>query len=399
MLQNKRILLGVCGGISAYKSVDLVSRLKKAGAEVQVVMTEAATHFVTPLTFQTMSNNVVHVEMFNQLSNMNVEHISLAKWADCIVIAPATANTMAKLAYGIADNMLSTVALAARSPILLAPAMNTGMLRAEATQKSLAILSARSGVEILPTGSGLLACQDVGEGKMAEPKEILSYIDRALTKKTLQDVEITITAGPTLERIDPVRFVSNHSSGKMGYALAKAAADRGAKVHLISGPSRLEAPVGVDFIPVESTEEMFRAVESLFSRTRVLIKAAAPSDFKPAHYTEEKIKKRESGEMTIALRPNPDIAKHFGAIKGDRVIVGFAAESHNMRTYAEKKLKEKNFNFIVANNITEKDAGFRADTNRVEIFFSDGKAESLPIMDKSALAEIILDKVEQELES
>ncbi|VEJ35589.1 DNA/pantothenate metabolism flavoprotein [Aedoeadaptatus ivorii] len=399
MLQNKRILLGVCGGISAYKSVDLVSRLKKAGAEVQVVMTEAATHFVTPLTFQTMSNNVVHVEMFNQLSNMNVEHISLAKWADCIVIAPATANTMAKLAYGIADNMLSTVALAARSPILLAPAMNTGMLRAEATQKSLAILSARSGVEILPTGSGLLACQDVGEGKMAEPKEILSYIDRALTKKTLQDVEITITAGPTLERIDPVRFVSNHSSGKMGYALAKAAADRGAKVHLISGPSRLEAPVGVDFIPVESTEEMFRAVESLFSRTRVLIKAAAPSDFKPAHYTEEKIKKRESGEMAIALRPNPDIAKHFGAIKGDRVIVGFAAESHNMRTYAEKKLKEKNFNFIVANNITEKDAGFRADTNRVEIFFSDGKAESLPIMDKSALAEIILDKVEQELES
>ena len=330
---------------------------------------------------------------------MNVEHISLAKWADCIVIAPATANTMAKLAYGIADNMLSTVALAARSPILLAPAMNTGMLRAEATQKSLAILSARSGVEILPTGSGLLACQDVGEGKMAEPKEILSYIDRALTKKTLQDVEITITAGPTLERIDPVRFVSNHSSGKMGYALAKAAADRGAKVHLISGPSRLEAPVGVDFIPVESTEEMFRAVESLFSRTRVLIKAAAPSDFKPAHYTEEKIKKRESGEMAIALRPNPDIAKHFGAIKGDRVIVGFAAESHNMRTYAEKKLKEKNFNFIVANNITEKDAGFRADTNRVEIFFSDGKAESLPIMDKSALAEIILDKVEQELES
>ncbi|MDQ0507777.1 phosphopantothenoylcysteine decarboxylase/phosphopantothenate--cysteine ligase [Peptoniphilus ivorii] len=399
MLQNKRILLGVCGGISAYKSVDLASRLKKAGAEVQVVMTEAATHFVTPLTFQTMSNNVVHVEMFNQLSNMNVEHISLAKWADCIVIAPATANTMAKLAYGIADNMLSTVALAARSPILLAPAMNTGMLRAEATQKSLAILSARSGVEILPTGSGLLACQDVGEGKMAEPKEILSYIDRALTKKTLQDVEITITAGPTLERIDPVRFVSNHSSGKMGYALAKAAADRGAKVHLISGPSRLEAPVGVDFIPVESTEEMFRAVESLFSRTRVLIKAAAPSDFKPAHYTEEKIKKRESGEMAIALRPNPDIAKHFGAIKGDRVIVGFAAESHNMRTYAEKKLKEKNFNFIVANNITEKDAGFRADTNRVEIFFSDGKAESLPIMDKSALAEIILNKVEQELES
>ena len=398
-MKNKHVLLGVTGGIAAYKAPAIVSRLKKLGMEVKVVMTEAATKFVTPLTFQTMSNEVVHVDMFDQLNNMDVEHIALAKWADVMVIAPATANTMAKLAYGIADNMLTTVALATTAPILIAPAMNTQMLRADATQEALKVLKNRKQYEILPTAEGLLACQDVGEGKMLEPEDIVDYILMALTEKTMAGVDLTVTAGPTKERMDPVRFISNHSTGKMGYAIAQEAAARGAKVHLISGPSHLNVPKGVDFIPVESTEDMFKAVEAKFDGTDVLIKSAAPSDYKPKTYVAEKIKKREGGLMAVEFSPNPDIAKHFGAMKGDRVIVGFAAESHNMADYAKKKLKEKNFNFIVANNITEAKAGFGSDTNHVHIFSADGTDEELPMMDKSDLAAAILDRVERDLKS
>ena len=398
-MKNKHVLLGVTGGIAAYKAPAIVSRLKKLGMEVKVVMTEAATKFVTPLTFQTMSNEVVHVDMFDQLNNMDVEHIALAKWADVMVIAPATANTMAKLAYGIADNMLTTVALATTAPILIAPAMNTQMLRADATQEALKVLKNREQYEILPTAEGLLACQDVGEGKMLEPEDIVDYILMALTEKTMAGVDLTVTAGPTKERMDPVRFLSNHSTGKMGYAIAQEAAARGAKVHLISGPSHLNVPKGVDFIPVESTEDMFKAVEAKFDDTDVLIKSAAPSDYKPKTYAAEKIKKREGGLMAVEFSPNPDIAKHFGAMKGDRVIVGFAAESHNMADYAKKKLKEKNFNFIVANNITEAKAGFGSDTNHVHIFSADGTDEELPMMDKSDLAAAILDRVERDLKS
>lgn len=398
-MKNKHVLLGVTGGIAAYKAPAIVSRLKKLGMEVKVVMTEAATKFVTPLTFQTMSNEVVHVDMFDQLNNMDVEHIALAKWADVMVIAPATANTMAKLAYGIADNMLSTVALATTAPILIAPAMNTQMLRADATQEALKVLKNRKQYEILPTAEGLLACQDVGEGKMLDPEDIVDYILMALTEKTLAGVDLTVTAGPTKERMDPVRFLSNHSTGKMGYAIAQEAAARGAKVHLISGPSHLNVPKGVDFIPVESTEDMFKAVEAKFDGTDVLIKSAAPSDYKPKTYAAEKIKKREGCLMAVEFSPNPDIAKHFGAMKGDRVIVGFAAESHNMADYAKKKLKEKNFNFIVANNITEAKAGFGSDTNHVHIFSADGTDEELPMMDKSDLAAAILDRVERDLKS
>ena len=398
-MKNKHVLLGVTGGIAAYKAPAIVSRLKKLGMEVKVVMTEAATKFVTPLTFQTMSNEVVHVDMFDQLNNMDVEHIALAKWADVMVIAPATANTMAKLAYGIADNMLTTVALATTAPILIASAMNTQMLRADATQEALKVLKNRKQYEILPTAEGLLACQDVGEGKMLEPEDIVDYILMALTEKTMAGVDLTVTAGPTKERMDPVRFLSNHSTGKMGYAIAQEAAARGAKVHLISGPSNLKVPKGVDFVPVESTEDMFKAVEAKFDDTDVLIKSAAPSDYKPKTYAAEKIKKREGGLMAVEFSPNPDIAKHFGAMKGDRVIVGFAAESHNMADYAKKKLKEKNFNFIVANNITEAKAGFGSDTNHVHIFSADGTDEELPMMDKSDLAAAILDRVERDLKS
>lgn len=396
---SKHVLLGVSGGISAYKSPGIVSRLKKMGIEVRVVMTEHATEFVTPLTFQTMSNEVVHVEMFNQLSNMDVEHISLAKWADCVIIAPATANTIAKLAYGIADNMLTTVAMATKAKILIAPAMNTNMLEAESTQEALRLLSSRKNVEILPTAEGLLACQDVGSGKMLEPEEIVDYILEALTPKTMEGVELTVTAGPTKERMDPVRFLSNHSSGKTGYAIAVEARNRGAKVHLISGPTHLPVPRAIDFIGVESTQEMFDAVERVFPTTDVLIKSAAPSDYKPAHYVDEKIKKSGGENMTVEFSPNPDIAKHFGNIKGDRVVVGFAAESHNMTEYAKKKLKNKNFDFIVANNICEENAGFGSETNHVKIFSSDGGEEDLPMMEKTKLAEEILDRVTENLKS
>lgn len=396
---SKHVLLGVSGGISAYKSPGIVSRLKKMGIEVRVVMTEHATEFVTPLTFQTMSNEVVHVEMFNQLSNMDVEHISLAKWADCVIIAPATANTIAKLAYGIADNMLTTVAMATKAKILIAPAMNTNMLEAESTQKALRLLSSRKNVEILPTAEGLLACQDVGSGKMLEPEEIVDYILEALTPKTMEGVELTVTAGPTKERMDPVRFLSNHSSGKTGYAIAVEARNRGAKVHLISGPTHLPVPRGIDFISVESTQEMFNAVERVFPTTDVLIKSAAPSDYRPAHYVDEKIKKSGGENMTVEFSPNPDIAKHFGNIKGDRVVVGFAAESHNMTEYAKKKLKNKNFDFIVANNICEENAGFGSETNHVKIFSADGSEEDLPMMEKTKLAEEILDRVTENLKS
>lgn len=396
---SKHVLLGVSGGISVYKSPGIVSRLKKLGIKVRVVMTEHATEFVTPLTFQTMSNETVHVEMFNQLSNMDVEHISLAKWADCMIIAPATANTIAKLAYGIADNMLTTVAMATRAKILIAPAMNTHMLEAESTQEALKILASRENVEILPTAEGLLACQDVGSGKMLEPDDIVDYILEALTPKTMEGLELTVTAGPTKERLDPVRFISNHSSGKTGYAIATEARNRGAKVHLISGPTHLPKPRGIDFIGVESTQEMYDAVEKVFPTSDILIKSAAPSDYKPVQYANEKIKKSSGENLTVEFSPNPDIAKHFGNIKGDRVVVGFAAESHRVEEYAKKKLKSKNFDFIVANNICEENAGFASETNHVKIFSANGKEEELPMMEKSALAAEILDRVTECLKS
>lgn len=396
---SKHVLLGVSGGISVYKSPGIVSRLKKMGIKVRVTMTEHATEFVTPLTFQTMSNETVHVEMFNQLSNMDVEHISLAKWADCMIIAPATANTIAKLAYGIADNMLTTVAMATRAKILIAPAMNTHMLEAESTQEALKILASRKNVEILPTAEGLLACKDVGSGKMLEPDDIVDYILEALTPKTMEGLELTVTAGPTKERLDPVRFISNHSSGKTGYAIATEARNRGAKVHLISGPTHLPKPRGVDFISVESTQEMYDAVEKVFPTSDILIKSAAPSDYKPVQYANEKIKKSSGENLTVVFSPNPDIAKHFGNIKGDRVVVGFAAESHRVEEYAKKKLKSKNFDFIVANNICEENAGFASETNHVKIFSANGKEEELPMMEKSALAAEILDRVTERLKS
>lgn len=393
MLKNKNILLGVTGGIAAYKSAALVSKLRKTGANVKVIMTSSACEFISPLTFQTLSNNIVHTEMFNQLYNMDVEHISLAKWADVFVIAPASANTIAKMANGIADNMLTTVFLASRSKVLVAPAMNTFMLNNEATIKNLKTLEDR-GISILDTQSDVLACGDEGSGKMLEPEDILFEIESALTEKDLIGKKIVITSGPTVEKIDPVRYLSNYSSGKMGYSLAKEAVKRGANVTLISGPTSLDIPNVNKFIRIESTLDMFDAVESEFENVDVLIKAAAPADYRPAKVSDEKIKKDAKEDLeSIELVHNPDIAKYFGNIKQKQLIIGFAAESQNEIEYGKGKLKKKNLDMIVVNNIKQKGAGFKSDTNIASIIDRDGNVDSLSIMSKECLAEEILNRI------
>lgn len=393
MLKGKNILLGVTGGIAAYKAVALVSALKKREANVKVIMTKSACEFVTPLTFQTMSNNTVHTEMFNQLNNMDVEHISLAKWADIFVIAPASANTIGKMSNGIADNMLTTVYMASRCKVIVAPAMNTYMLNHPANLNNIQKLKSY-GVRVLRTQEDLLACGDVGSGKMLEPQDILEEIDYELTEKDLLGKKVVITSGPTIEKIDPVRYLSNHSSGKMGYALAKNAHNRGAEVVLISGPTSLKVPEVSKFVRIESTLDMFKAVEDEFDTLDVLIKAAAPADYRPEKYSEEKIKKDAKDDLEkIELVHNPDIAKHFGQLKNNQILVGFAAESQNEIEYGLGKLKKKNLDLIVVNNIKREGAGFKSDTNIASIIDANESVENLAIMSKESLAEEILNRV------
>lgn len=392
-LKGKNILLGVTGGIAAYKSPAIVSKLTKLGANVKVVMTEAACEFVTPLTFQTMSNNVVHTKMFNQLTNMDVEHIALAKWADIIVVAPASANTIAKFANGICDNLLTTILMASRTPVMIVPAMNTFMLNSEANKKNLETLSNR-GCIVLGTNTDLLACNDIGSGKMLEPEEIVDEIDTALREKDLVGKKFVITSGPTIEAIDPVRYLTNHSSGKMGYALANEAKKRGATVSLISGPTSIEVPKVDKFIRIKSTQDMYNAVEENFEDCDVLIKAAAPADFKPKNRSEHKIKKTEDNSLsTLELIGNPDIAKHFGEIKTHQLIVGFAAESRDEINYGKKKLKSKNLDLIVVNNIAKEGAGFKTDTNTASIIDKKENVVDLPNMSKIDLANEILNRI------
>lgn len=392
MLNDKNILVGVTGGIAAYKTVSLVSLLKKKGANVKVVMTEHATKFVTPLTFQTMSENPVYVDMFQCLDNMEVEHIALAKWADVIVVAPATANTIAKINFGIADNMLTTVLAAKRSPVLLAPAMNTKMMDNVATRNNLKDLKEKDFV-ILPTDSGRLACGDTGSGKMLEPETIAEYIEMAVTPSDLEGKKVIVTASSTRESLDPVRFLANRSSGKMGYAVARAARNRGADVTLITGPNALEDPPGMNIVKIQGTFDMFDAVGEYFEDCDILVCPAAPADYTPKSYSNHKIKKGDNDrEYTIELKATPDILKYYGNRKGDRIVVGFAAESRDIEDYAREKLKKKNLDFIVANNITKEGAGFSGDTNIVTIV--DGvKVEQTDIIGKDELASVIMDKI------
>ncbi|GAB6109286.1 bifunctional phosphopantothenoylcysteine decarboxylase/phosphopantothenate--cysteine ligase CoaBC [Fusibacter bizertensis] len=396
MLSGKNIVVGVTGGIAAYKAADVVSRLKKQGANVYVIMTEHSTKFVQPLTFQSISQNYVVTDMFEDPKTWDVEHISLAKRADLFLIVPATANIIGKVANGIADDMLTTTLMATLAPVYFALAMNTKMYENRIMQSNVKKLTDYGYQMILPE-SGRLACGDVGAGKLANPELIVqTVIDHFARPKPLSGKRILITAGPTREAIDPVRYITNHSSGKMGYAIAEKAVSQGAQVTLISGPTQLTPPVGVHYIPVVSTKDMFDAVMENLD-VDVIIKAAAPADYKVVNYSSEKIKKNDA-VMSMDFEKNPDILKRVGELKKHQILVGFAAETQNVEAYAKKKLIEKNLDFIVANDVTVKNAGFDVDTNIVTIYDKNGKTDAYDCMEKSEVALIILDKVAQKLQ-
>ncbi len=394
MLRDKTIVLGVTGGIAVYKAADLVSKLKKQNANVEVIMTEGAANFVTPLTFQSLSHNLVHMDMFKELKNYDIEHISLAQKADVILIAPATANTIGKIANGIADNLLTTVVMASKAKVIFAPAMNTVMYQNPIVKENMDKLKSL-GYEFIQPQTGLLACGDYGEGKMAEPADIVEYVISSFIKKDLIGKRIVVTAGPTIEPLDPVRYMTNFSSGKMGYSIAKEAADRGAEVILISGNASLMPPKGVEVVNVKTTREMLDAVGEYFDTCHALIKSAAPVDYRPKTVSPIKIKKKpgEQDELTIDYVRNPDIAAYFGKRKKEQIIVGFAAETNNLSEYATGKMKKKNFDFIVANDVTQEGAGFKTETNIVTIIDKDGNSNDYPLMHKKDVAKIILDKV------
>lgn len=395
MLKDKRIVLGVSGGIAAYKACELVSRLKKRGAQVRVVLTKHACEFVQPLTFETLSGNPAYTDAFDR--KFEIEHVALAKWADAVVIAPATANILAKLAAGIADDLLSTTLLAATAPVLVAPAMNTAMWKHPATQANLATLRSRN-VHFVGPESGHLACGDEDIGRMSEPEQIVEALDAML--ESVQDLagrRVLVTAGPTVERIDPVRFITNRSTGKMGYAIAEAAAARGAFVTLVSGPVVLSAPEGVEVVRVESSDELCRAVLSHAPDADAVIQAAAPADYTPETVADHKIKKT-GGELTLKLRPTTDIAAALGERKRPgQVLVAFAAETDDLVENARGKLARKNADLVVANDVTRPGAGFGTDTNIVTLVTADAQ-EELPMLTKRQTADAILDRVRALLE-
>lgn len=392
MLSGKTVVLGVTGGIAAYKACELTSRLRKAGAQVYVVMTKNACEFVAPLTFETLSNHPVVTDTFARPEKWEVEHVALAKRADVFVIAPATANIMAKLAVGLADDMLSTTALATRVPLLIAPAMNTGMWENAATRQNVETLRARGARLIGPEG-GFLACGDQGAGRMSEPETIFDAIAETLARtEDMRGLRVLVTAGPTQEKIDPVRYLTNRSSGKMGYAVAQAAAERGARVTLVSGPVRLAAPAGVEMVPVVSTQDLYDEMTRRCGEADVIVQAAAPADFTPVSAAEHKLKK-QGGDMTLALRETPDVAAAVGRLKREgQTLVGFAAETDNVLENAGGKLRKKRLDMIVANDVTAPGAGFDVDTNVVTFITKDAR-ETLPLMSKREVAQRLLSRV------
>lgn len=393
MLKGKKIVLGVTGGIAVYKAVDLVSRLRKQGCQVRVVMTEHAQQFVTPLTFKEISGNQVAVSMWSSNQEFNVEHIALANWADAFVVAPATANIIAKMAYGLADDLLSTTLLAAQAPIVVCPAMNTGMYENAATQENLAKLQGR-GVTVMPPAVGKLACGTSGAGRLPEPQDIVEFLSAFFAKREgdLCGLKVLVTAAGTREPIDPVRFVGNRSSGKMGYAVAQMAAERGAEVLLVSGPSALAIPANVKAIKVETTNEMLEACLEAYEAADIVIKAAAVADYRPRDVADQKIKKKTDDALTVVMDKNPDILKTLGAQKTHQVLVGFAAETQNLLENARDKVVKKNLDMIVANDVTAAGAGFNADTNIVKFLFANGDVRSLEQMPKVDVANCILDE-------
>ena len=392
-LTGRNIVLGITGGIAAYKSAEVVSRLRHLGANVHVIMTKNAAEFVAPLTFRTLSANPVMTDTFAAPEEWNVEHVALAKLAEIFVIAPATANILAKMACGIADDMLSTTVLATKATILVAPAMNTGMWTAEATRHNVETLRNR-GVEFIGPDSGLLACGDEGAGRMSEPEEIVNRIGELLARiQDLLGLKVLVTAGATRERLDPVRFLTNDSSGKMGFAIAEAARCRGAEVTLVKAAATAQTPADVRIVNVESAEDLLKAMKTEAPKQDILIQAAAVADYRPATVSKTKIKKKAGEPLTLALEENPDIAKAVGQMKKEKqTLVGFAAETDHVTSNAKKKLEAKNLDMIVANDVTKPGAGFNTDTNIAALMTRD-ETKELPLMSKRQLADIILDKV------
>ncbi len=392
MFKNKFIVIGITGSIAAYKAAELVSCLKKRGAQVQCIMTKAAQAFLTPLTFRTLSQNPVITELFAEPQCWNVEHVGLAEAADLFVVAPATANLMAKVCYGIADDFLTTTILATKAPILFAPAMNVNMYFNTVTQKNIARLKEQGHLFIEPE-QGYLACGTQGQGRLASLDLILAKIEEQLVwEKPLQGKKVLVTAGPTRESLDPVRFLTNRSSGKMGYALAKQAHLLGAEVFLISGPTELQPFPGVNCIKIETAREMYETVLRYAEDCQVLIKAAAVADYRPKERQQEKIKK-QPGEIVLELTRNPDILAELGKNKGEKILVGFAAETEKVVFSAAEKARKKHLDFIVANDVTQEGAGFACDTNIVSFVFPDGKIKELGKMSKDEVAKAILQEV------
>lgn len=396
MSNQKTVVIGVCGGIAVYKALDVISRLKKKNINVHVIMTKSATEFVAPLSFQSLSQNMVITDMFAEPKAWEIQHISLAKKADLMAVIPATANIIGKVACGIADDMLSTTIMATKAPVVFAPAMNTNMYTNPIVQENITKLK-KLGYDFIAPASGRLACGDVGDGKLADTDDIVEIILGKLNeKKDLVGKNVLVTAGPTISPIDPVRYVTNGSSGKMGYAIAKEARDRGAKVTLISGPTDLKNPVGIETIKIRTNSEMYNAVMSKFEKSDIVVKSAAVADYKIKEYSSEKIKKG-SGDLILEFTRDNDILKSLGEIKKDQLLVGFAAESHNLIENAKGKITKKNLDYIVANNITDSEAGFAKDTNKVTIINKDGSLISLDTMEKREVAKKLFDIITEEL--
>lgn len=397
-MKGKRIVVGITGGIAAYKAASLVSTLTKLEADVRVIMTESATRFITPLTLQTLSRHHVAVDTFDERDPAVVSHIDLADDADLFVIAPATANLLGKLAHGLGDDMLTTTLLATRAPVLIAPAMNVHMFENPIVQENISKLK-RLGYHFIDPGEGQLACGYVGRGRMAEPEEIVERIQRMLTEPAadLTGQCVIVTAGPTREPMDPVRFFTNRSSGKMGYALAEAARDAGAEVVLISGPVSLETPQGVRRVNVNTADEMLHAVLQDLPRANVVIKAAAVADYRPVEVADHKIKKTGE-EIVVRLERTPDIAEEVGRRKQPhQLLVGFAAETEQVATYAQDKLKRKNMDLIVANDVTQPGAGFEGDTNIVTVYDKEGEVLRLPVLSKREVARRLIGLIGERL--
>lgn len=393
MLKDKTVVIGVCGGIAVYKACDLVSKLKKTGVNVHVIMTKSATEFVAPLTFQTLSQNYVVEDMFESPKTWDVEHISLAKKADVFVLAPATANVIGKVANGIADDMLTTTIMATKGKVLIAPAMNTNMYENPVVQRNIQTLKDLDYKFVEPE-SGRLACGDIGSGKLASVDTIFNSIIELLEiKKDLEGTSMIITAGPTVESIDPVRYITNRSTGKMGYSIAKKAIERGADVTLVSGPTNIVPPQNLKkFIQIESAEDMYNAVLENMDENQVIIKSAAVADYRPKEYSDNKIKKSDD-DLSIRLDRTKDIALELGKIKNNKILVGFAAETNDLLENAKNKIQKKNLDFIVANDLTQDGAGFGVDTNIVKIIDREGVVQEHPKMKKEEVADVILDKI------